>query len=189
MRHVRVEYPNGMASGRKEAGLRQNGWYFQLSKVSKEEVVAHLNLVWADTAFDVTLLAYNNYCDPLHVSVCKQNVLHDNNQKPKHVIMGKNIWASLTSAFKIEISGKETKFEQGEEYNRFLLWKFIRHRVNSMITMAPSYYKTKIKKATLADHNNDIVIFNTWFDGTRSNIFKGKGRDTTSISTNSFGHT
>ena len=49
-----------------------------------------------------------------------------NRMKIKY-ILGKNIWASLESAFHIEILGKDNEFTIGkaEEYDRPLLWDFI----------------------------------------------------------------
>ena len=87
-------------------------------------------------------------------------------------MMGKNIWSSLTSSYKIEISGKVSEFERSGEYDGVLLWEFIRRRVNPTMTVGASNLKAEIERATLADHENNVVTFNIWFDDTRTKIIK-----------------
>lgn len=43
------------------------------------------------------------------------------------------------------------------------------------LTVGASNYKAEIEKFTSADHSTDVVLFNTWFNTTRSNIIKEEG--------------
>ena len=90
----------------------------------------------------------------------------------KHVIMGAKFWNSLTSNFKIEISGRKstTELKIIEEYNRLLLWDFNRFRVNLSSTVGASILKVKIEGKTLLNFSADIIAYNTWFDNTQKII-------------------
>ena len=98
-----------------------------------------------------------------------------NKRKLKHVMLGKKIWSSLTSSYKIEISGKVSEFERSGEYDGVLLWEFIWRRVNPTTTVGASNFKAEIERATLADHENSVVTFNIQFDDTRTKIVKEEG--------------
>ena len=55
------------------------------------------------------------------------------------------------------------------------MWELIRRRVNLTTTVGASNLKAEIERATLADHKNNVVAFNTWFDDTRTKIIKEEG--------------
>ena len=103
------------------------------------------------------------------------NVL-TNLRKLKHIIVGKKIWNSLTLEYKVEISGKQSEFKRGREYDGVHFWDFIMRRFNPMTTVSMSNYKAEIEKVTLTQFDNDIIKFNTWFDDTRSNIIREEGK-------------
>lgn len=88
------------------------------SKVSKEVITHHVELVWVDTAFGVLPPAYFDFFDTLPTDTNKLNVLQ-NNCKMKHFMMGKTIWLRLTSVFKIEIVSNMTGFEGGNTMDSF----------------------------------------------------------------------
>ena len=122
---------------------------FQSCKVQKDLIVSHIDHVWADITFDNLTPEYFEIFDPMPTDTAKLNVLR-NLRKLKHVIMGKKIWNSLTSKYKIEILGKRSKFKRGREYDGVILWDFIRRMVNLTTTIGASSYKEEIEKVTLA---------------------------------------
>ena len=90
-------------------------------------------------------------------------------------MLGKKLWASLTSDFIIEIKADQDEYKVGREYNRPKLWNYIRRRVNPTTTVGASKLKDKIEAAKLSDHENDVVKFNTWFKDTKKRIVKDEG--------------
>ena len=91
--------------------------------------------------------------------------------------MPTKIWNSLSSEFKIEISGSKQEFKREQKYVGPLLLDFIRRRINPTTTVGASILKDELESKTAADFGHDIVKYNTWFDDTRKYIIKEDGKD------------
>ena len=91
--------------------------------------------------------------------------------------MGTKIWNSLSSAFKIEISGSKKEFKKDQEYGGPLLWDFIHRRINPTITVGASILKNELESKTTADFGHNITKYNNLFDDTREAIIKEVGKD------------
>ena len=98
-----------------------------------------------------------------------------NGRRLKHVMMGEKLWNSLSSNFKIDITGSVDKFQRGQETDGPLLWDFIRRRINPTTTVGASKLKDEIEAMTAASFENNIVKYNTWFEDTRDKILKEEG--------------
>ena len=82
---------------------------FTTHKLSKSQVKSKSNLVWASTAHGADTPKYF----ARFTTAATDDATLDaerNKMRIKHVMMGKKIWASFTSAFKIKISGKRAEF-------------------------------------------------------------------------------
>ena len=90
-------------------------------------------------------------------------------------MIGKYIWASLTSLYKIELAGKVAEFKKSGECDGVLLWELIQESDNPTTTVGASNYKGEIEIKDLATFDNDVDKFNTWFEDTRANIIKEEG--------------
>ena len=90
-------------------------------------------------------------------------------------MLGKKIWASLTSDFKVEIKGDQEKFKVGREYDGTKLWDYIRRRVNPTTTVGAAKFKDAIENSKLSDHGNDVIKYNTWFEDMEKLIVKDEG--------------
>ena len=97
--------------------------------------------------------------------------------KLNHIMMGTKIWNSLSSAFKIEISGSKKEFKKDQEYGGPLLWDFIHRRINPTITVGASILKNELESKTTADFGHNITKYNNLFDDTREAIIKEVGKD------------
>ena len=89
--------------------------------------------------------------------------------------MGKNIWESLSSTFKIDILGSKVDFMRGQEYDGPLLWGFIRRRINPTTTVGASKLKDMMEAKKVLVFGNDIVRYNTRFEDTRDMTIKEEG--------------
>ena len=131
-----------------------------------EDIDKHTNLVWEDTDFG----ADTPYSLKEFGIVPTDKVTLDklrNAQRLKHVILGHQLWNSLSSAFKAEIIGSKKEFQRGQEYDGLLLWDFIRRRINLTTTFGASKLKDEIESTTPAQFDNNIIRYNTWFKDTR----------------------
>ena len=148
---------------------------FKSNKATKEELDEHIALVWSDTAFGGNTPKYFqefNIAPTDNDSLIKLR----NNQRLKHVMLGHQLWNSISSAFKVEIIGSKKEFVKEQEYDGVLLWDFIRRRINPTTTVGASRLKDEIESNTPAMFNNDIIKYNTWFEDTREAIIKEEGK-------------
>ena len=90
-------------------------------------------------------------------------------------MMSNKLWESLSSNFKIEISGSKAEYQCCKENDGPLLWDFIRRRINPTTTVGASKLKDDIEGTKVSAFDNDIVKYNTWFDDTRELIIKEEG--------------
>ena len=147
---------------------------FKSNKATTEEIQHHCNLVWATTVFGADTPQYFKVFDTAPTNTSELQALR-NEQQLKHVMMGNKIWESLSSNFKIEISGSKAEFQRCNEIVGPLLWDFIRRRINPTTTVGASKLKDDIEGTKVSAFDNDIVKYNTWFDDTRELIIKEEG--------------
>ena len=147
---------------------------FKSNKATKEEVLRHCNLVWAETDFGTNTPKYFKAFDTAPTDTAGLNVLR-NHRKQKHVMLGKKIWNSLSSNYKIEISGYKDEFIRSNEIDGCLLWDFIRRRTNPTTTVGASKLKDEIEGTKLDQFEYNVIKYNTWFVDTRDAIIKEEG--------------
>ena len=93
---------------------------FKSNKATKEELNEHVALVWSGTAIGDNTPKYFqefNIAPTDNDSLIKLR----NNQRLKHVMLGRQLWNSLSSAIKVEIIGSKKEFVRGQEYDGVLL--------------------------------------------------------------------
>jgi len=156
-----------------EAGLLN---LFKDSKVTKEQVKVKSDLVWSDSKFGATTLAYFDRFDVTPTDDANLDAAR-NHAKMEHVIMGKKIWSSLNAEFQIDIMGKEDEFtiDKSDDYDGPLLWDFIRRRVKPSTKVGASKLKEEIESKTSASFSNNVAKHNTWFEDTRRAIIAKEG--------------
>merc|ERR1740124_362862 len=149
---------------------------FTSNKVSKKEVIFHCDLVWSKNTFRLDTPKYfKDFATAPTNDTTLNNAL--NLVKLKHIMMGTKIWNSISSAFKIEISGSKKEFKKDQEYVGTLLWDFIRRRINPTTTVGASILKDELESKTAADLEHKITKYNTWFDDIHKAIIKEDGKD------------
>ena len=79
---------------------------FKSKKATPGEIVHHCDLVWAKTDFGAETPEYFKGFATAPKDTSKLQALR-NAQQLKHVMMGNKLWESLSSAFKIDISGSK----------------------------------------------------------------------------------
>ena len=149
---------------------------FTSNKASKEDVIQHCELVWSDSTFGSDTPKYFKNFVKVPTDDATLNDAR-NLEKLKHIMMGTKIWNSLSSSFKIEISGSKKEFKKNQEYVGPLLWDFIRRRINPTTTVGASILKDELESKTASDFGHNIIKYNTWFDDTREAIIKEDGKD------------
>ena len=147
---------------------------FKSNKATSDEVKAHCNLVWSSSKFGTETPTY------FKIFIKAPTDTHEleterNARKLKHVMMGNKLWDSLSSGFKIEITGSKDEFQREQENDGPLLWDFIRRRINPTTTVGASKLKDEIEAKRPIEFDNDIVKYNTWFEDTRDKIIKEEG--------------
>ena len=148
---------------------------FKSNEVKKEELEEYVALVWSDSDFGGNTPKYFREFGTAPIDTASLNKLR-NIQKLKHVMLGHQLWNSISSAFKVEIIGSKKEFSRGQEYDGVLLWDFIRRRINPTTTVGASKLKDEIESHTPAMFDNDIIKYNTWFEDTRTAIIKEEGK-------------
>ena len=148
---------------------------FESNKVTKRQIEEYTALVWEDTSFGADTPKYFKAFGTAPTDTAELNKLR-NARKLKHVMLGHQLWNSLSSAFKVEIIGSKKEFQKGQEYDGVLLWDFIRRRINPNTTVGASRLKDEIETTTPTVFDNDIIKYNTWFEDTRSAIIKEEGK-------------
>ena len=148
---------------------------FESNRATKEEIEEYTDLVWEDTDFGTSTPKYFKAFDTVPTDKAMLDKFC-NRQKLKHVMLGHQLWNSLSSTFKVEIIGSKREFQKGQEYDGVLLWDFIRRRINPNTTVGASRLKDEIETTTPAAFDNDIIRYNTWFDDTRTAIIKEEGK-------------
>ena len=102
---------------------------FNSNEVTKELLIYHCNLVWDNTTYGTDTAEYFQKFTSFPVGNTELNKAR-NTRKLKHVMTGDKSWNSVTSDFKIEVSGETGEFKKKNEYNGPLMWEYIRRRVN-----------------------------------------------------------
>ena len=148
---------------------------FESNEATKEEVRDYCDMVWADTPFGVDTPEYFSAFSTAPTNTTELNTLR-NQRKQKHVMLGKKIWNSLSSNYKIEISGHKSEFTRLNEIDGCLLWDFIRRRTNPTTTVGASKLKDEIEGTKLDQFNQNVIKYNTWFVDTRQDIIKEEGK-------------
>jgi len=90
-------------------------------------------------------------------------------------MMGNELWNSLSSPFKIKITGSKEDYQRSQENDGPLLWDFIRCRINPTTTVGTSKFKDEIESIKASAFDNNIIRYNTWFEDTRERIIKEEG--------------
>ena len=147
---------------------------FSTNKIAREEVVAHCDRVWDNSAhghpsqkdFQVFTTAPTNDAELNEAR---------NHRRLKHVMMGHMVWSSLSSSFQIELMPHKAEFQRGHEYDGPLLWDHIRRRVKPSTTVGASRLKDDIENKTLDDFDDDVTRYNSWFTDTRDQIIREEG--------------
>ena len=62
-----------------------------------------------------------------------------------------------------------------DEIDGPMLWDFIKRRVKPSTKVGAAKLKSKIEKAKLSEHNDNVIEFNTWFEDTRKSIIAEEG--------------
>ena len=147
---------------------------FTSNKASREEVVTHCNMVWEDTRLGTSTL---KFFQTFQTNPTTDDELDKERHKRrlKHVMMGQQIWNSLSSAFQIEMMPHKSEFQRNREYDGPLMWDFIRRRVKPSTTVGASKLKDDLEKKTINDFGNDVVKYNSWFVDTRAQIIREEG--------------
>ena len=86
---------------------------FRSCRLQKDLIVSHINFVWKNTSFSNLTPEYFSIFDPMTTDTSELNVLK-NLRKLKYVIVGKKIWNSLTSKYKVEILEKRLELKRGQ---------------------------------------------------------------------------
>ena len=149
---------------------------FNSNLCTVDELEDYCDLVWSTSAYGNATAWYFDRFDTAPTNTNQLNKLR-NKRQLKHVMLGKKLWASLTSDFKIEIKGDQEEFKIGREYDGPKLWDYVRRRVNPTTTVGASKLKDEIETAKLSDHGYDVIKFNTWFCDTQKSIEKDEGKD------------
>ena len=147
---------------------------FESNKATTRGIEEHINLVWEDTDLGADTPKYFKEFDTAPSDKAALDKLR-HGQRLKHVMLGHQLWNSLSSTFKVEIIGSKEEFKRGQEYDGVLLWDFIRRRINPNTTVGASKLKDDIESTTPASFDNDIIRYNTWFEDTRKAIIKEEG--------------
>ena len=147
---------------------------FKSNGTTSEQIKAHCDLVWESTAFGTNTPRYFKVFKTVPATIADLEEKR-NAHRLKNVMMGNKIWKSLSSSFKIEISGSQDEFMRSEENDGPLLWDFIRRRINPTTTVGASRLKDEIESKTASAFGNDILQYNIWFEDTRDKIFKEEG--------------
>ena len=147
---------------------------FQVHNVTKVKVMAKLELVWENTTFGANTPKNFTRFDTTPTYDLTLNT-YRNKARLKHVIMRKKIWDSLKLAFQIEIMGSKEEFKLNGEYDRLMLWQFIRARVKPSTKFGASRLKETIEKKELRDFGDDVLELNTWFSDNRIAIISEEG--------------
>merc|ERR1740124_2039321 len=141
---------------------------------SNKEIIDHCDLVWSESDFGTDTPKYFRNFKTAPTNTTDLDVAR-NGCRLRHVMMGGKIWNSLSSNFKIDITGSVNKFQRGQENDGPLLWDFIRRRINPTTTVGASKLKDEIKAMIAASFENNIVKYNTWFKDMRDRILKEEG--------------
>ena len=147
---------------------------FRSKQLTQDQVRAHSELVWSDTAYGLDTPKYFKRFSSLSIS-SNDLVEARNHRRLKHVMMGNKIWNSLTASFQIDIMGGKHEYERNDEFDGPLLWDYIRRRVNPSTTVGASRLKDDIETKQLSDFDHDVIKYNTWFCDTREEILKEEG--------------
>ena len=62
-----------------------------------------------------------------------------------------------------------------DDPNGPMLWDFIKKKANPSTRVGAAKLKSKIEKAKLSDHGDDVTKFNSWFEDTRKAIIAKEG--------------
>ena len=173
---ISVQWNDNASSANERMRVHKNGIVdvFSSNKVTKEQVLAHSNLVWSDLP--------HGHQDLKHFQSFTTDPADDaelnearNKRRLKHVMMGQMIWNSLTSAFQIEIMPHKQEFQRGQEHDGPLLWDYIRRRVKPSTTVGASKLKDDIENKSLKNFGEDVSKYNSWFTDTREQTIREEG--------------
>ena len=90
-------------------------------------------------------------------------------------MVGNKLWESLSSGFKIDITGSKEEYQRGQENDVPLLLDLVRRFINPTTTTRASKLKDEIELTKASSFDNDIVNYNTSFEDTREMIIKKRG--------------
>ena len=147
---------------------------FSTNKIAREEVVAHCDRVWDDSAHGHPSQKDFQAFTTAPTNDAELNEAR-NHRRLKHVMMGHMVWSSLSSSFQIEMMPHKSEFQRNQEYDGPLLWDYIRRRVKPSTTVGASKLKDEIERKTIKDFGNDVTKYNSWFVDTRAQIVREEG--------------
>ena len=162
--------------GAESLQLPERSTSFRRTKEKEHRLKAYCNLVWADTAFGADTPKYFDIFDVAPMNLAQLNALRQQ-RRLCHIIMGNKIWRSLKAEVQIEYAGHSKEYKKLQEYDGPLLWDFIRRRVNPSTTVGASKFKEELETKTIADFDNDVVKYNSWFEDVRTMIIRDEGPD------------
>ena len=147
---------------------------FERHSAMKDQVKAYVELFWETTSHGVDTPKYHREYATAPIGDDTLNAAR-NTTKLKSIMLGKKIWASPTSAYKKEITGRCAEFTMGGEYDGVLLWDFLRRTIKPSTKVGASKLKADIEKCVLSTHENNVTKFNSWFEDTRLEIIAEEG--------------
>ena len=147
---------------------------FKSIKVSSDTIVKHYDVICATTAFGLATAEYFKWFTKATTNTATLEA-ERNSRRLKHVMLGNKLWQSLSSRFKIEITGAQDEYQRQQENDGVLLWDFIRRRINPTTTVGASKIKENIEDTKVPEFDNTIFKYNTWFEDNRDKIIKEEG--------------
>ena len=147
---------------------------FESNAVTKEQVKAQADKVWAETTHGANTPQYFKIFPTKPVDTTELDERR-NAAKMKHSIAGASIWNSLTSDFQLDMHGQEENFSRDNEYDGLELWNHIRMEVNPSTKVGACSLKEEIESKTLQDFGDDVKGYNSWLTDTKKEIIRQEG--------------
>eukprot|EP00957_Ditylum_brightwellii_P204001 15337167-Ditylum_brightwellii.AAC.1 len=144
---------------------------FESQGITRAQVKAHVNLIWATTTHRGAAKKTPNYFKTFGMLPMDVVALR-NQEKLRQVMFVKMLWNSLDPKYQLKLLTKESLFTNEGNHNGLLLWHHIVERVNLSTKVTVANLKDKIEGATLDDFRHDIKRFNLWFIDKRTMIVK-----------------
>ena len=144
--------------------------------IKMSEVESHMTLIWSESDYEIadTSKFFRNFTvDPS--SLVELEKIR-NKQRLKHVILGKKVWNTLSSAYKVELSADSADWTKKNNTDGVLLLTHILKDVKPSTTVGLNNLKDELESKKLTDFEGESVkVYNKWFSGKRDEIRKAEG--------------